>query len=150
MQLNQFPVKKSQMFLKHYSLNFGPQHLVARGVLRTILNLYGKAVKISGNITSKTNYRLLLSATVTSEVSNDTPFYKQPELYVSIAIGLGVGFALVGGVSVLCAYSLLPSVTVPLLSLLGLSNKNVVQNVDPIKQHALDVLTHATYKEKPH
>ena len=142
--------KTLKTFLKCYPLNFGPQHLVAYSILRIILSLYGKASKVSGNITSKTNYRLLLSAAVTSEVSDNVPFYKQPELYVSIAIGLGVGFALAGGVSILCTHNLLPSVTVPLLSLLGLSNKNVVQNVDPIKQQALDGLANTIYREKPH
>ena len=36
--------KKSQTFLKYYSLNFGPQHPSAHGVLRLVLDLYGEVV----------------------------------------------------------------------------------------------------------
>jgi NADH:ubiquinone oxidoreductase subunit D len=34
----------SQTFLKYYSLNFGPQHPSAHGVLRLVLDLYGEVV----------------------------------------------------------------------------------------------------------
>ena len=36
--------KSSQTFLKYYSLNFGPQHPSAHGVLRLVLDLYGEVV----------------------------------------------------------------------------------------------------------
>jgi NADH dehydrogenase (ubiquinone) Fe-S protein 2 len=34
----------NQTFLKYYSLNFGPQHPSAHGVLRLVLDLYGEVV----------------------------------------------------------------------------------------------------------
>lgn len=34
----------SPTFLKHYSLNFGPQHPSAHGVLRLVLDLFGEVV----------------------------------------------------------------------------------------------------------
>lgn len=36
--------ENSQTFLKYYSLNFGPQHPSAHGVLRLVLDLYGEVV----------------------------------------------------------------------------------------------------------
>lgn len=36
--------KSPQTFLKYYSLNFGPQHPSAHGVLRLVLDLYGEVV----------------------------------------------------------------------------------------------------------
>jgi NADH:ubiquinone oxidoreductase subunit D len=36
--------KNKQAFLKYYSLNFGPQHPSAHGVLRLVLDLHGEVV----------------------------------------------------------------------------------------------------------
>jgi NADH dehydrogenase (ubiquinone) Fe-S protein 2 len=46
MQLVETNYKNSdnQTFLKYYSLNFGPQHPSAHGVLRLVLDLYGEVV----------------------------------------------------------------------------------------------------------
>lgn len=41
-QINSQPLNPT--FLKYYSLNFGPQHPSAHGVLRLVLDLYGEVV----------------------------------------------------------------------------------------------------------
>jgi hypothetical protein len=167
--LNTNPKKSFQKFFKYYSLNFGPQHPSMYVTFRLILDLYEKAVTKADPHTdqllhrstekstelkvivqglpylTRLNSSYVLAAAVVTQTVEAESFYDKHPLYTGLAIGT---LLVVGGVLALCYWNVVPAVTVPLFSFLGLSDKVSARYIDPAAQKHFADLAKAALKDE--